>query len=562
MSQDTVAILDLPTISPPKENPRIRFNQNDLAELAESIAQHGILQPILVRPYPQNPPRFSDEPDYHYELVAGERRYRAAKMAGLTTIPAMIRDLDDRAVLEVQVIENLIREGLHPLEEAEGYRRLIDDHDYRVEDLVLKIGKSRSYVYARMKLADIPDIAREAMWAGTLSHSTALLIARIPDVELQQKATSRILEGDHWESPMSYRRSLELIQSDYMLRLAEASFPIKDKKLVPEAGSCVDCPKRTGNQRDLFPDIKSADVCTDPPCYKDKEGAHWDRVQAKAMTAGKKMLPKGDKDVIQWGYTAGDKYADLKARNYQAPNQETWGKLLGKDAPQVFLGRDHKQKVYELVLRKDAEKVIKKKYKWEDAPENTDRKERQFEAKVHKLAAKRAMAAIAEGAQGVGASREFWHVLALCGIERGYEAVESVGVRLGLEPKKKDGSYAGPSHDAPVIEAMETMTAAQLRTVVVEILTASIVMEWGDTDKLRTRVEKLFGVNHAAITRGAKKDLQPKPAKPSAGNQKKAKKAPTPAMASPEKTPSRGSEGTTKPRKSPEQGETPESEIS
>ena len=113
-----------------------------------------------------------------------------------------------------------------------------------------------------------------------------------------------------------------------------------------------------------------------------------------------------------------------------------------------------------------------------------------------------------------------------------------------------------------MIEAMETMTAAQLRTVVVEILTAPIVTEWGDTDELRTRVEKLFGVNHAAITRGAKKDLQPKPAKPSAGNQKKAKKAPTPAMASPEKTPSRGSEGTAKPRKSPEQGETPESEIS
>ena len=561
MSQETVAILDLPTISPPKENPRTRFNQNDLAELAESIHQHGILQPILVRPYPQNPARFSDEPDYLYELVAGERRHRAAKMAGLTTIPAMIRDLDDRAVLEVQVVENLIREGLHPLEEAEGYRRLIDDHDYRVEDLVLKIGKSRSYVYARMKLADIPEIAREAMWAGTLSHSTALLIARIPDAELQQKATTRILEGDHWESPMSYRRSLDLIQKDYMLRLAEAAFPIKDKKLVPKAGSCVDCPKRTGNQRDLFPDIKSADVCTDPPCYKDKEGAHWDRVQAKAMTAGKKMLPKGDEDVIQYGYTAGNKYVDLKARNYEAPEHEPWKKLLGKDTPQVFLGRDHKQKVYELVLRKDAEKVIKKKYKWDDAPENIDRKERQFEDKVHKLAAKRAMAAIAEGAPGVGASREFWHVLALCVIEWGYDGVDCVAERLGLEPKKKDGCY-GDSYDTPVIEAMETMTAAQLRTVVVETLTAPIVRQWDDTDELRTRVEKLFGVNHAAITRGAKKDLQPKPAKPSAGNQKKAKKAPTPAMASPEKTPSRGSEGTAKPRKGPDQGETPESEIS
>ena len=536
--KDEVAILDLSSIAPPKGNPRTHFNQDDLAELAESIRQHGVLQPILVRP--DQTARLTVQ----YELVAGERRYRAAKIAELSTIPAMIRDLDDRAVLEVQVVENLIREGLHPLEEAEGYRRLIDDHGYRVEDLVLKIGKSRSYVYSRMKLADIPDVAREAMWKGTLSHSTALLVARIPDPGLKMEATKQILKGNHWETPMSYRESLELIKSQYMLKLAEASFPIKDKKLLPKAGSCVDCPKRTGNQRDLFPDIKSADVCTDPGCFKEKQGAHWKRAQEKALAAGKEMVPKGDADVVHYGYTMGNKYIDLKESNHQSPKKETWKKLLGKDAPQVFVAKDCNQKVHELVLRKDAEKVIKKKYKWESSPVDADQKQRQLEGKVHTLVNKRVMEEIGEAAPGVQSNgRDFWHVLALCAIDGAYEDVDLVAERRGLKPEKQSQWGVGSDYKSPLIEAMDTMTAVQLRAVALEVLTAPVVRVWDDGDKLKARVEKFFGVNRAAITRKVKAELT-KSKKPATKKQKKkAQKGATQSKAPSKKTPSRASSG-------------------
>src|SRR5690606_14398087 len=140
---------------------------------------------ILLRPAPAAP----TDPEPFYEIIAGERRYRASKLAGRTTIPAIVREISDLEVLELQIIENLQREDLHPLEEAESYEALLEQHkadpDYSVDLIAAKLGKSRAYIYARLKLCALRPAARKAFYAGTLTASTALLLARIPAPELQ-----------------------------------------------------------------------------------------------------------------------------------------------------------------------------------------------------------------------------------------------------------------------------------------------------------------------------------------------------------------------------------------
>src|SRR5262249_32650145 len=149
---------------------------------ADSIEAHGLAQPILVRPRPA-PGRsqaqqdvaeaFGIQGEEYFELVAGERRWRAAKLAGLKEIEAKVRDLDNKAVLEIQFIENLQRTDLSPIEEAEGYKRLLDEHGYTADSLAGKLGKSKSYVYARLKLNNLPLAAMDAVVKGDLPATTA-----------------------------------------------------------------------------------------------------------------------------------------------------------------------------------------------------------------------------------------------------------------------------------------------------------------------------------------------------------------------------------------------------
>jgi ParB/RepB/Spo0J family partition protein len=294
-NQYTYPTLD--TIVSSLTNPRKTFDQAKLAELAESIKSSGVHQPVLLRPLPAS--RLEEtahlKPRPIYELVSGERRYRASELAGKPTIPAIVSELTDSEVLDIQLIENLQREDLSPLEEAEGYEQLmrqtVDNTPISVDDVAAKIGKSRSYVYARLKLLDLGQEGRAAMRAGKLDASRALLIARIPDTAIQAKALKLILrDGSYEDQPMAYRMAARIIQEQYMLKLSEARFKITDATLVPAAGSCRECPKRTGANPDLFADVKGADVCTDPECYRAKEEAHSTAQLAQAQANGQTII--------------------------------------------------------------------------------------------------------------------------------------------------------------------------------------------------------------------------------------------------------------------------------
>lgn len=261
---------------------RKRFNEAALQELAENIKEVGIIQPILIRPVTP-----TKEQPQAYEIVAGERRYRAASIAGMGTIPAICRILTDKQAREIQLLENLQRENPHPMEEAEGFQELMLASGYNADQLVDKLKKSRSYIYGRLKLCALTLDVREQFLDDEISASTALLIARIPVPLLQIKALGEILHpnGMMHAEPMSYRRAVDHIQTRYMLDLSSAPFSITDAKLHAYAGACTFCPKRTGNQPVVFADV-SADVCTDPDCFAEKRAETNIKVIVRAQKNG------------------------------------------------------------------------------------------------------------------------------------------------------------------------------------------------------------------------------------------------------------------------------------
>ncbi|TIS46539.1 MAG: ParB/RepB/Spo0J family partition protein, partial [Mesorhizobium sp.] len=146
----------------------------ELTDLAQSIREHGVVQPVVARPSPSQPGR--------YEIIAGERRWRAAQRAGLTEIPLIVRDVNDRTALELAIIENVQRADLNPVEEAQGYQQLIDEHGYTQADLGQVIGKSRSHVANTLRLLKLPDVIRDMLVDGALSagHARTLVTAGDP----------------------------------------------------------------------------------------------------------------------------------------------------------------------------------------------------------------------------------------------------------------------------------------------------------------------------------------------------------------------------------------------
>lgn len=160
-------------VSPNPRNPRRHFGEAELADLAQSIREHGLVQPVVVRPAAQSG---------RYEIIAGERRWRAAQRAGVNEIPVIVRDVNDRTALELAIIENVQRSDLNAIEEALGYQQLIDDHSYTQADLGQVIGKSRSHVANTLRLLKLPDVVRDMLINGELSagHARALITAQDP----------------------------------------------------------------------------------------------------------------------------------------------------------------------------------------------------------------------------------------------------------------------------------------------------------------------------------------------------------------------------------------------
>lgn len=178
-----ISELKVNDIEPNREQPRKNFDQEKLQSLAESIAQHGVVQPIIVK-----------KQDKGYSIIAGERRWRAAKLAGLKTIPAIIKDISPREVMELALIENLQREDLNPIEEAEAYQKLMEEHGLTQEVLSRLVGKSRSAIANSVRLLSLSDKVKEMLVGEVLTPGHARTLITIEDAEAQVKLADTIIQ--------------------------------------------------------------------------------------------------------------------------------------------------------------------------------------------------------------------------------------------------------------------------------------------------------------------------------------------------------------------------------
>ena len=269
---DTTEYCDVPLtlLQESPTNPRRHFDEEFLKGLAESIRANGVLQPLLVRPRNER-----------LEIVFGAQRYRAAQIAESETVPVRIREMSDAQVLEAQLVENLQRKDVHPMEEAEGFRALLnlEEPKYSIEQIAAKTGKSAVFVATRLKLVDLIPDAVEAFYHDEIGVGHALLLAKLQP-EQQKEALSACYQETYGSGKsklvlLPVRHLQQWIEQNIMLILKDAPFDRKDAALVPSAGSCVDCPKRTGHNKLLFAGISDhADACSDPACWSVKLEAH------------------------------------------------------------------------------------------------------------------------------------------------------------------------------------------------------------------------------------------------------------------------------------------------
>ncbi len=182
------AVLSLPIsqVEPGLHQPRKQFDEESLHDLADSIREHGILQPLTVR-------RLSSG---YYQIIAGERRWRAAKLAGLSQVPVNIIEADDRKVMELGLIENLQREDLNPIEEANGYLTLKEEYGLTQEEIAQRMGKSRPAIANALRLTALPELVRDMVLEGELSAGHARALLSLPTAELQEKAAQQVVSLD------------------------------------------------------------------------------------------------------------------------------------------------------------------------------------------------------------------------------------------------------------------------------------------------------------------------------------------------------------------------------
>ena len=205
-SENRITVLKLSLIDPNKDQPRKTFDKEPLEELAASILENGLLQPILVREYG----------DGRYQIIAGERRFRASKLAGLSEIPTIVLDKDDRRAAEISLIENIQRENLNPLEEALGYRALAEQYGMTQEEISERTGKSRSAVANMMRLLDLPDEVLELVGARKLSAGHARTLLGLKDRSAVMEIANAAISGD-----LSVRALEELVKKHNKLLTAK-----------------------------------------------------------------------------------------------------------------------------------------------------------------------------------------------------------------------------------------------------------------------------------------------------------------------------------------------------
>lgn len=261
--------LPLGNIKPDPEQPKKTFDKKLLSQLSESIKQHGVLQPITVRKSGKD-----------FIIVMGERRFRASTMAKKKTIPCIVRDYQNNNILEVQIIENLQRQDVEPTEEAEAISYLSDK--YATTEIAKRLGRTENFIRQRLKLAGLIDGFKRFVRSGEMTISLGVGVALFEPEEQQMMLETM---GEDFIA-----HQINRMIKDQTYDLEKASFDVQDKKLVPNAGSCIECPFNAANQGNLFGDGKM--VCTKSACFETKKNKSFLNLIEKSKKEDILLIPE------------------------------------------------------------------------------------------------------------------------------------------------------------------------------------------------------------------------------------------------------------------------------
>lgn len=356
----TTSIQNLPLAQLHESPTNPRTSWGDLAGLEDSIRAQGFRaeHPLLVRA----------ANDDGFEIVTGHRRARAARAVGLAEVPCVIDNaLDDLAVLEIQLVENAQRADVHPLDEGEAYRRLRDEHHQTIAQIARKVGKSETSVARRLSLTKLIPDGRAALVDEKISLEIAFELSRLPRETMQVEALAIILRPRAaWEGELSAKKVIEQIRAKYFLRLAGARWDLTDATLVPEAGPCSTCSKRTGTQPALFADLAGDDTCIDAECHAKKvDAARALRIEAW-KAAGASYVAQDKARTLFLSYAPFQvvwtgSFIDLDDTCEDDPDDGEWWSLVARDLePQhVTIAIDPGGRARELATKDGAAKALR-----------------------------------------------------------------------------------------------------------------------------------------------------------------------------------------------------------
>ena len=487
------------------DNPRAHADPKRFQELKDSIRAKGVLTPLLVRPLPSG----------KLEVVAGSRRLAAAKAVGLTELPTSTTVLSDAEALEIALIDNLQREDLHPLDEAQGYGALLK-RGFTTKEIGARIGKSDSYVQQRLVLQKLIPAAKKESLSDRISFGHARLIARLTPEQQKQTLEAVFDDAREWpggeDGACTVKELVEWIQRHYHLDLHAAAFDKNDITLVPRAGRCVTCPKRTGANPALFPEVKKADTCTDPACFGQKLDAHLVRVrklQKDPLASGESLLLSDD-------------YNPTAAKKQEGRARSLWEEVKKGSCPHVQRGilvdgprRGH---LLSVCTYRQCPKHQNTGGRAASAPASkTERAENirfRLEQDAKKLGLQRSLNLILERVQSAPASDrqavalrrpDLNDVAVSFYLDIWYERRKKVAEMMGWQVKT---TAYGNNTDALVRHNVPKLNARDLAKFLMACVVSAEVS--GHYCSRFTQIERRYRVNRGVLTRGARQELKAK----------------------------------------------------
>ncbi len=285
ISNATLSQVPISKISLNPKNYRKLYEEKSLEDFAQQLLRHGILSSLIVRP---------GEKD-SYELVVGERRLRAAQIAGITEIPVKIVKLNDEQVLEIQLDENISRENPHPLDEALAIR-MMQDFGYNIEEISLRLGRSKGLIYNRIKLSELNQEFKEMFMNNVLNIQAATELAGL-DPDSQTEFFENHCKD--WRADDFRLGGFSRLLDQYKQNLAKAPFDTNDKSLIEKAGACTDCPYNSSTLNSLFPDMEKSSVCSNKNCF-------WSKTSISLENSIAAILQSGEIEILATPYRLSD----------------------------------------------------------------------------------------------------------------------------------------------------------------------------------------------------------------------------------------------------------------